>query len=386
MNPAVVVMAYDRPAVLQRLLASLEAAHYPGDAEVCLHISIDRGPQGVHPGVLEAAERFNWQAGSKRVEVQPERLGLVEHFYHCGDLACQYGSIILLEDDLAVSPVYYPFTAGALNFYAADERLAGVSLYALWFNGYTHDPFIPLADDSDVYFLQIPYTQGQAFTAAQWERFRDWNHRQGAASSGRALIHEMFQQFGGDEWFPARTRYLAETGRYFVFPRVSLSTGLGDAGTHFNRNSYFFQTPLQRFKTDYRYQALDASTAVYDSFYEILPDRLNRLAPGLSDFEYSVDLNGTKSQHNLPYEFTLTSRPGRAPLRTYGKSAWPLEANVIDSVPGKEIGLSRTADLKWGRLAEWKISKSRFAYFNRHRPLRLRRYVLLWLLEKLHLG
>lgn len=383
MNPAVVVMAYNRPDALNRLLASLKLACYPREKPVCLHISIDQSPQGVHSGVLEAAERFDWPMGPKRVDVTPGPLGLVEHFYRCGDLAGQYGSIILLEDDLAVSPAYYSFAAGALDFYASDQRLAGVSLYALWFNGYTQDPFIPLVDEADVFFLQIPYTQGQAFTADQWQRFRDWHQQPGPVFLDRSPLHDMFLHFSEDEWFPTRTRYLVATDRYYVYPRTSLTTGLGDAGTHFSQSSYSFQTPLQRHKTDYRFQPLDTSDAVYDSFFELLPDRLCRLAPDLKIGEYNVDLNGTKSKRNLPAEFTLTSRPSRDPLQTFGKSAWPLEANILDGVPGNEIFLSRTSDLEWGRLAEWKILKSHYLYFNRHHPLGLRRFLLLWLLSKL---
>ena len=101
-------------------------------------------------------------------------MGLVDHIFFCGDLSQKYGNIILLEDDLAVSSVFYHFVAQALDYFTSDERIAGIALNALWFNGFIHTPFLPYLDDSNVFFLQIPWYQGQAYSAAQWGRFRNW--------------------------------------------------------------------------------------------------------------------------------------------------------------------------------------------------------------------
>ena len=66
MTPALVVIAYNRPQALTRLLASLDAAAYPG-VEVPLLISIGRGPEGVSAAVSEAAQAFEWRFGPKQV-------------------------------------------------------------------------------------------------------------------------------------------------------------------------------------------------------------------------------------------------------------------------------------------------------------------------------
>ncbi len=100
----------------------------------------------------------------------------MQHFFACGDLTQRYEAIVYLEDDLTVSPVFYAYAAQALSFYQQDDRVAGCSLFGLWFNGYTQQPFVPLPDGSDAFFVQVPYTQGLAFTAAQWARFEAWRH------------------------------------------------------------------------------------------------------------------------------------------------------------------------------------------------------------------
>ncbi len=264
MQPAVVVCAYNRPQALARLLASLNSAQYPPNAKIRLHISIDRSEIGISQEVLQIAEQFNWNYGEKIVAPQGHHLGLVEHINFCGGLSQEYGQIILLEDDLFVSNSFYGFAAQALEFYCADEYIAGISLYGLGFNGYTHNPFIPIHDGSDIFFLQIPYTQGQAFTSRQWSQFLSWQAASNILVSAEDKIHEMFLDFNAEDWFPARTKYLIETGRFFVFPRVSLVTGFGDAGTHFTRKSSYFQVPLEFNKKCFSLDTLEDSIAVYD--------------------------------------------------------------------------------------------------------------------------
>ena len=365
MYPAIVIPAYNRPKALNRLLYALKKAKYPSGCEVILHISIDRGAQGHDQAVCQIAEGFDWEFGEKRVTLQNQHLGLVEHFYHCGDLTRQYGSIVLLEDDLLVSPVFYNYATQALDYYCDDPRIAGISLYGLWFNGYTHFPFTPLPDDSDIFFLQIPYTQGQAFSKDQWDLFVNWLSASGQRLSPSDPIHEMFLNFDPEDWFPIRTKYLIDTQRFYVFPRESLTTGMGDEGTHFAQTSDFFQVPLQGFKQDFRLKAYDRSIAVYDSFYELLPDRLDRLTSAFRAFSYAVDLHGTKSLKNLPSEYVLTSKVCKSPMATFGKAMRPIEANVINSVPGKEIAFCRTEDLALDWLSVLRMKKSNHEYFAR---------------------
>jgi hypothetical protein len=367
-TPAIVVCAYNRPLALQRLLRSLQAAFYPPDSPVALHISIDRGDSSEVRAVYQAAKSFDWPHGPKQVELQARHLGLLQHFYACGELSCQYGSIILLEDDLIVASPFYDYARQALEAYHDERRIAGISLYTLWFNGYTQHAFCPLPDDSDVFFLQIPYTQGQAFTQNQWEQFTSWQAVGQHLSGQLPGLHDMFLRFDAEDWFPMRTRYLVDSGRYYVFPRQSLASGAGDSGTHFARPSDFFQVPLQNFKRSYQFQPFDEAPAVYDAFFEILPERLNRLTPAFKGYDICVDLNGTKARHNLTAKHVLTSRPAGNAIRQFGRSMQPAEANLLYEVPGNELRLCAVEDLHWGRLADLAVQKANYDYAKRRHP------------------
>src|SRR5690606_15530719 len=238
-----------------------------------------------------------------------------------GGLTREYGSIVLLEDDLTVSPAFYEFATAVLGAYGDEERVAGCCLYGLWFNGFTLEPFMPIEDGHDVFFLGVPHTQGLCFSAAQWSAFEaSW--RPGAVRPHPAL-HPAFLDFPPDEWFPALASYLAEAGRYFVFPRVSLTVGWGDAGAHFARGTSWFQTPLQYGHRRYSLPTLEEAVGVYDGFFELLPDRLRRLAPSLPAAGFDVDINATKQPANLRADLVLTSRPVRSAVKTYGLEMYP---------------------------------------------------------------
>jgi hypothetical protein len=371
MTPALVVIAYNRPQALTRLLASLDAAAYPAAVEVPLLISIDRGPEGVSAAVSEAARVFEWRFGPKQVIEQPQRLGLVSHFRECGHLSQRFDGCVLLEDDLTVAPPFYRFAAQSLAAYAADERIAGVCLYGLWFNGFTREPFEPLQDGADAFFLRLPYTQGLAFTGEQWRRFDEWWAQAAPQSLGE--LHPAFRDFGNDEWFPALAAYSAGEQRYFCFPRVSLSVAWGDAGSHFDAATHWLQAPVQLRSEDYRLLPLDDALAVYDAFFELLPDRLRALAPHLPDVPFGLDLNATKQPENLKPDYVLTTRPARNPLVSFGLRLRPPELNVIHAVEGHEVSLARREDVRWDAWAGREARRRVFEHaWSRYRPSRRR--------------
>ena len=374
MKPAIVVVAYNRPQTLQRLLASL--ATVQGAEDVPLVISIDRGGTQFE-AVLQVAQQFIWPFGEKQIRVQERPLGLIDHVFACGDLVDEFGAIILLEDDLVVSPMVYHFAASALDFYADDPLIAGISLNALWFHGITHEPFTPYLDDGDVFFIQVAWFQGQAYTQKQWAAFREWRETAVPQILPADRMHELFQTFPATDWFPLKTKYLVETNRFYVFPRESLTTNYGDSGTHV-RGTSFFQVPLQTRRANFRLQTLAKSVAIYDSFQELLPECVKQLTDQFDAYDLTVDLHGTRSLANIPTEYVLTTQAMRHPLLTFGLDLRPLIANVLYKQPGVGINFGRTADLDQRWWARWRAASRYHAYFSRHQA-GLRQRLKWWL-------
>ena len=170
--PAIVLPIYNRPDCLKRLLRSLLSADFSGvDGEIPLVFSLEGGTS---PDCRALALETPWPYGPKRVVEQPTRLGVRHHILACGDLTETYGSVIVLEDDLTVSPGFYAFAKQAAEFYTPDPRIGGVSLYAFIFNEYGFFPFVPMDDGNDVYFVQSTSSWGQLWTREQWAKFRGW--------------------------------------------------------------------------------------------------------------------------------------------------------------------------------------------------------------------
>ena len=380
MNPTIIVPAYNRPKLLQRLLRSLLTSDYPPD--VRLVIVIDAGGR-YQTAVEKIANVCQWPHGEKRVIVHERNLGLIGNIFFCGDLTQTYGNIILLEDDLYVSPQFYRFTQAAMQSFSHDARIAEISLNSLAFNGYTKHFFAPLLDGADTFLMQVSWYQGQAYSAEMWRNFQTWRKR----PTRTQPLHDSFDQFDAQEWFPIKMRYLVETDRYYVFPRESLTTNFGDVGIHFSKRTNLFHRPLLQQPRTYHFKSLDEALAVYDSFQELQSDQLAAACQARQQLlprhpsDLTLDLYGTRSLANMPTPLVITTRPSRRPLQSWGLLAHSMEANIIENVAGNEIVLSRREDVDFGRIATYRQQAKLHRYFDRH-PISRRTRLHHWLFSR----
>ena len=114
-----VVMTMDRPASLERLLASLRNAVYPSGARIDVQVSVDRpaADRQHDPSTLALLGAFEWPHGVFEVKLWPKPVGIYGQWVdswpcelYAPDL---YEAVVLLEDDLEVSPVYHEWFVGA---------------------------------------------------------------------------------------------------------------------------------------------------------------------------------------------------------------------------------------------------------------------------------
>ncbi len=125
--PAIVIPCFERPDSLERLLSSLSRAKFPSRQQVSLVFSVDHSGSRA---VSDIASAYDWRYGEKRVVCHPRRLGLRENVLWCGDQTEELGAVIVLEDDLIVSPNFYTYAVEASLAYRDHSEIAGVSLYA----------------------------------------------------------------------------------------------------------------------------------------------------------------------------------------------------------------------------------------------------------------
>lgn len=334
-NPVIVVAAFNRAESLKRLLTSLSHTVY--HTKVDLVISIDGGgPQDV----VDVANGFVWTYGEKSVLHHERNLGLRTHIISLGDLTYKYGSIILLEDDLIVSPWFYEYARAAGNFYFNEEAVAGISLYA-YRNNENADcaPFSPQYNGYDTYFMQVPSSWGQLWTKKQWDGFKAfYENNKEIVYSDR--IPENVKEWADSSWKKFYYKYMSERRKYFVTPYFSYTTNCGDAGTHSQKKTTLWQAQLSHgIPETFRFPEFEGNSIKYDSYMEIDPNCLSS-NEGITAADLCVDLYGTKPIDLFDNKYWLTIKGSSHIIRSYGIELLPVENNVLYHTDGEGLNLS----------------------------------------------
>ncbi|MCR5301264.1 MAG: hypothetical protein K6E49_02360 [Lachnospiraceae bacterium] len=356
-RPAIVVIAYDRPKALRRLLDSIESASYPEGISPVLVISIDRSDSD---DVVNMAKGFEYTHGKKVIIARSERMGLRAHVLACGDLTEEYGSIIVLEDDLFVAPCFYEYACAALDFSDNDERIGAVSLYDHRFNVHKRESFVAADDGFDNYYLQLASSWGQAYTKKQWDSFKTWYRDNRDKDLADPFVPANVSGWSDRSWLKYYIVYLIETDKYCLYPRKSLTTNFGDIGSHAEKTDTDLQVPMAGSKhCRCDFSGLDTSHAVYDSFFELVgcykEDRIC-----LGDYDGSrkstdagliVDLyglkpvtdqiakaNDTPGAVKIRYVLSAVPLPFKV-IKSFGRQMRPVDANIRFQVAGNDLYL-----------------------------------------------
>ena len=331
-NIAIVVVGYNRLKELKRLLSSLQNAIY--DSSCPLVISIDASGNSE---LYDYVQAFEWQHGNKYVNIQEQRLGLREHIFQCGDLTDYFKGVIILEDDLFVSPYFYQYAQETLGYYQDDDLIAGISLYAPSVNSFTQLPFVPLQNGASVYAYQDVASWGEMYNKRMWKNFRRW-------------LNEWNQDFDSIDmpnaiktWEKAWSKffyaYITSTGRYFLYPYISLTTNFNDSqGEHGEGGNPWTQSSLLMGRI--KYQLLPSGELVkYDVYChnERIYDWLN-----IEKTELTIDFFGMKSSiTSTPYILTTSILPYHT-IQSFALSMRPIELNIKYGVKGAGIYLYDT--------------------------------------------
>lgn len=344
MKPVIVVSAFNRPDSLNRVLTSLNKADYETiGGSIKLIISIDYS--GVDD-VRKVADSFIWKHGEKELIIHQSNLGLKEHIISCGDLTNQYEAIILLEDDLFVSPYFYTYAFKALKFYSNDTRIAGISLYKHMYNETARLPFTPLTDETDVFFMQLASSWGQVWSSAQWKEFKRWYDSNSRIESDDNLPWDV-KLWSENSWKKYFIKYLIVKNKFFVYPQTSLSTNFGDSGTHhLNGINNLLQVPLSFLKKNYKFVEFNQSKCIYDAFCELSSNLIKKSSVKFKDYDIEVDLYRTKEPSFFANRYRLTTvttkefqKLSSNKVMAFGLHLKPIEINVLMDLTGEDIVL-----------------------------------------------
>lgn len=338
--PAIALVAFNRPKSLSRLLKSLAVADYK-NYDVPLIISIDRHSD--NQNVLEIANNFEWPFGKKTVVYQNTNLGLRKHIIKTGELSYEYDSIIVLEDDLFVAPGFYNYAIQAINFSLDKDYIGGISLYNYQINTLTGHDFNVNEDGYDNWYFQYAASWGQAWTKEQFKAFLDWYNLEPSIERG-IEIPKYVISWSHKSWLKYYIAYLVEKNKFFLYPKIALSTNFADMGTHAGISSTMYQASLSNvLEKQYFFSELKNSKSVYDSFFENL--YLHKEL-GINKSEMTLDLNGYRKNHLSKNYILTTNIYDFKIIKSYEKSLKPIENNIINALNGNEIFLYDTSVFK----------------------------------------
>ena len=329
-----VVVGYNRPDSIRRILGSLERADYDYE-DIRLVVSID------HSGmeeVVRTAEECVWSHGSKEVFYRPERLGLRKHIISCGDMTEKYGAVMILEDDLFVSPDFYNYAMQALERYGDDPRIAGISLNTKRELLESPYPFFPLHTGYDVYFQQFASSWGQVWNRRMWADFKEW-YEQNQTLPRNVNVPLTVLNYPETSWAKFYQTYVVEKNKFYVFSYDSLTTNFGDAGEHFNHDSSAFQSVLFYGKKEYRMPAFEDGVK-YDIFGE--PLGLGKVLE-VPEEELTCDFWGRKQEASYKRSLLTCCRSPYKVVKQFSMCMKPMELNVMEQIPGKEMTLYDTS-------------------------------------------
>lgn len=333
---AIVVVGYNRIDSIKRILKSLDNAVYPND--VPLVISIDAS--GCQP-LYDFVRSFKWEYGEKYVLIKEKRLGLRDHILSCGDLTKYFRGVIILEDDIFVSPYFYNYALACVDKYDSDDRVSGISLYRPAMDG--NLPIDYVQDGKDTFAYQNVESWGECWTERMWNQFKEWYDDTPNHDFSKVDMPEHMKNWK-KAWSKYYMAFQIETGRFFIYPSVSHTTCFSEAGEH-GKTSSIGQVVIQSDIKDYNLQDFE-NLSKYDIYgnnlqiYEWIK---------MSPTELCLDFYGHRNDiSNCRFILSPYKYPYKV-IKEYALSLRPIELNVLYNVDGNGIYLYDTEGKTGGR-------------------------------------
>ena len=177
---SVVVLAYQRPQLLRKLLDDLRAVVIPSNwTSIPLQIYIDQSPNGPDKKVVALAQSFNWGHGKKTVTIRTAHYGLQHQWLHAFPDATPDCCVLILEDDLRLSPLIF-IVVDILLKKKVEDRIFGIALQRpQWVIGRSETGRFRrldrLKEVPAAFLYPSPATWGFLACGLNWAHFVQWS-------------------------------------------------------------------------------------------------------------------------------------------------------------------------------------------------------------------
>ena len=261
-----IVMTMDRQKSLDRLLKSVTTAAYPENARIDLQVSVDHKVGEVHDvDTMKFLNSFQWPYGVFEVIAWEEPKGIFGQWvdsWPCelykSDL---YKAVILLEDDLEVSPIYFDWFTNAHRVYASANlgAVTGMRASLVAQEGVQLSASELVPDGIEVFAYRLIATWSMSPTYNSWKDFRKWVKVAKADPNFDPVVdgtvpgqwYRDFKAHGNEAgmWEIWYMKFMHDQGLYTLYPWVDNGTSTivcnwREKGLHFSGNDVSRDYPL----------------------------------------------------------------------------------------------------------------------------------------------
>lgn len=263
MKGLITIVSYNRLEAIKKLLFCLSKLKLnDNDNDIDLIVSIDHSSS--QNKIFKSICNFQWPHGHFKIIKEKSNLGLKKHVLKCGDRVINYDYVVLIEEDIIISPTFFDFAIPAIKLSQNDELIGGISLYTYTKNEEDKQTFQPLLDSYDNFFLQFPSSWGSIYTLNQWKNFTNWLSKNDCDSFNDTKVPNYICSWPKQSWKKHMVRYLVNNNKYFLYPRFSLATNPGINGVHHHNIGSLYSVPVCLEKRSWHLSTTKESNAFYD--------------------------------------------------------------------------------------------------------------------------
>lgn len=284
----VVLFVYNRLDHTTRVIETLAKNLLAKETEIFIFSDAAKSEAGLEK--VNAVRNFinctDWHDSFRKVTiVQAEKnKGLAKSVIGgVSDIIERYNKVIVIEDDLILSPYFLEYMNGALDYYKDDKNIWSVSGYSF--------PMKSLKNyDHDVFYSYRGSSWGWATWADRWAKV-DWevkDYQELIESKeriklfnrgGSDLVGMLRLQMEGkiDSWAIRWVYAQSKLDMYTVYPKHSylVNGGCDGSGTHSGNNDNY-STDIQESTENCRFEKLTIDKAVAREFWYKYSDTLDK--------------------------------------------------------------------------------------------------------------
>ena len=336
----IVIPVYNRLASIKRLIASLLASHIEYGVDLIISCEADASVD-----VCEYVKQIVWPFGKFAVLRQEKQLGVDAHNLACMRMAEELGSVLVLEDDLVVSPYFQKYLFACEKI--MQTNIAGVALYRYGILEQDHFPFTLIPNAEFVYYQQRACSKGTYYTWDMLQLYFDFLENFDGDFSSYHLPPNV-QRWGDEVWEKSFYCYLISSGNYLAFPRFSFTTDFADVGVHMKSQvlKYVHQSPLYLSSSIGPITSVEKTDNRYDQFYELDAAVVQSWNNQLSGFDFEMDMYGRKELRSIKSPYLLSSKTTKNAIMGWDRRLKPEINNILLNQVGNVLSLAETADFE----------------------------------------